>query len=824
MNKKYVTVYILDAPYQIDIAYTYYIPAELDGLVYPGRFVTVPFGQGNRRMQAVVYSLTDKAPRHTPKPIHSVADDKFTLDDDTLSLCLFLKEYTLCSFGEALHAVIPSGAFAKLRERYRIADKIPADVRLNEECRELLKFIKLAGQVTSDEIKERFGEKSRRLLLNLEKGSFIVSDHEMIGQTNNKFRELLFCDLSTEEYLAITIADDKKSKLRSPAHLDLLKIIHDNPGIEKNELLELSGASAAQLRSFLKKGFVRVEKQEIYRDPYADIGETMPENILSPAQKTAFDEIASLYRSGEAKAALLFGVTGSGKTRVIKAMIDEVLSSGRTVIMLVPEISLTPQTVRIFCAYYGRRVAVIHSSLSEGERFDAWKRIRGGEVDLVIGTRSAVFAPIPRLGMIVIDEEQEHTYKSDSAPRYHAKDVARYRCGRQKALMLLASATPSIESYYRAKNGNYSLVKLTERYGSATLPEVKICDMREELRAGNTSPFSREMLARLENIKSESRQAILLLNRRGYNNFVLCRGCGEVIKCSHCSVSMTFHRSSRGEGGYLMCHYCGTRIDTPRECPACQSPHITYVGCGTQRAETELNNLIPELSVLRMDADTTTTKNSYDNMLGAFRRREADVLLGTQMIAKGHDFPDVTLVGVINADTALNLDDYRAGEKSFSLLTQVIGRAGRAEHPGIALIQTFSPSNEILNLACRQDYEKFYEQEIKLRESYVFPPFCDIAQFNISASEEREVLNIAANLLTNLKELTENSFSDVKYVAFGPFEAPVYKINEKYRMRMVLKCRQGKRTRELFSALLTKTGAGIGKKVSLTVDINPSSI
>jgi primosomal protein N' (replication factor Y) len=822
MNECFAKVYILDVPYQIDIEYTYFIPTELDGRVSPGRFVTVPFGNGNKKMRAVVYSLGGEAPKRGAKPILSVADDKFTLDEKTLGLCVFLKHYTLCTFGEALHAVMPAGAFAKLEEYYLISSKTPSGKQLDEDCRELLKYIKLVERVKIDDVTERFGEKAKKLLSKLENDGFICSDHEIVGQTNNKYHEKFFCAADDERYASLVGENYKKPELRSQKHIELLKIIKNSPGIEKARLLSLANASQAQLRALIDKGIVIVEKTDRYRDPYANIPQNTTPNVLSEEQTDAFNKIASLYRSGEAKAALLYGVTGSGKTRVIKAMIDEVLASGRTVIMLVPEISLTPQTVAIFCGYYGSRVAVIHSSLSEGERFDAWKRIRRGEVELVIGTRSAVFSPIPNLGMIVIDEEQEHTYKSDSAPRYHARDIARYRCGEEKALMLLASATPSIESFYRAKNGAYSLISLTERYGKAVLPEVKICDMREELRAGNTSPVSRELLYSLNEVKQNGKQAILLLNRRGYNNFVLCKSCGEVVKCSHCSVSMTFHRSN--SGGYLMCHYCGNRIDPPKQCPSCQSPHINFVGCGTQKAETELKLLMPELKVLRMDADTTSTKHSYDDMLGSFRAGKADALLGTQMIAKGHDFPAVTLVGVISADTALNMDDYRAGERAFSLLTQVIGRAGRGEHPGKALIQTFSPSSEILKLVCTQDYNSFYEREIKLRETYVFPPFCDIAQFNLSSSEEKELFSAADALLKDLKELTEKSYSDVKYIAFGPFEAPVYKLNERYRLRLVLKCRQGKKTRELFSELLKTIGQNLGKKVTVSLDINPSSI
>lgn len=818
----YAKVYLLDAPYAIDIPYTYFVPRELEDAVFPGRFVTVPFGAGNKRSRGVVDALTEQAPDCTPKPLLSAADDRFSLDEESLSLCRFLKEYTLCTFGDALHAVMPAGAFAHLRERYRLASHVPPGARLREECRELLNFIGQAGDADPDDIRQRFGEKIRALLPKLEKDGFLFADHEIVGQTNNRFRETLTLTVSEEEYRRLSGEDGEKPSIRGEKQLCLLREVHSVPGGEKKALLAAAGASVATLNALIEKGLIALTRTEEYRDPYADIPADLPPNILNESQDAALSELAALYRSGKAKAALLYGVTGSGKTRVIKAMIDEVLGSGRRVIMLVPEISLTPQTVGIFCAYYSGRVAVIHSGLDEGERFDAWKRIRRGEVDLVIGTRSAVLAPLANVGMIVIDEEQEHTYKSDSAPRYHARDVARFRCGQNNALMLLASATPSVESYYRAQNGAYRLVSLTERYGGARLPDVHICDMREELRAGNTSPYSRELLEQLQRVGQEGRQAILLLNRRGYNSFITCESCGEVVKCPHCSVSLTFHRARNG--GFLMCHYCGYRTEPPKLCPSCQSPHLSYMGVGTQKAESDLSLALPTLSILRMDADTVTGKSAYEVMLGSFRRHEADILLGTQMVAKGHDFPQVTLVGVLSADATLYLGDYRAGERTFSLLTQVIGRAGRGEYPGLALIQTLSPQNAILNLACRQDYDGFYQQEIRFRESYVFPPFCDMAQFSLTGGDEHEVLGAATLLLNTLKELTGKEYREVPYVAFGPFEAPVYKVNETYRMRLVLKCRQGRRARALFAALLIRVGKQTGRRVSVTCDINPGSV
>ena len=446
------------------------------------------------------------------------------------------------------------------------------------------------------------------------------------------------------------------------------------------ELLRATpGVSYANISALRDKGIIKIVESESIRNPYAEYARIRNNSAieLSPHQQTAYQTIENELMKDSARAALLFGVTGSGKTKVIMKAIDKTLAEGKSVIMLVPEIALTPQTVNIFCTRYGERVAVIHSSLSQGERFDAWRRIKRGDVNLVIGTRSAIFAPLTNIGMIVIDEEHEHTYKSESDPKYHARDVAAFRCGQNNALMLLASATPSLESFYKAKCGSYTLVTLTERYGGVRLPDAIIVDMREELRLGNISPISNRLHKSLKSVYENDNQAILFLNRRGYSTQINCKECGEVLSCPRCSVSLTYHNGP--EGGKLLCHMCGYGQPVPRECPSCSADKLSFLGYGTQKLEAELNKYLPDMSVLRMDADTTGTKMSYDHMLEDFREGRADILLGTQMVAKGHDFPRVTLVGVALADVSLHVSDFRAAEKTFSLLTQVIGRAGRAQ-------------------------------------------------------------------------------------------------------------------------------------------------
>lgn len=611
-------------------------------------------------------------------------------------------------------------------------------------------------------------------------------------------------------------------KLRSAAHRAVLQYFVTCPSeVPRSRLCETLSVSPAQLEPLVQKGWLAYGSEEIVRNPYALLGQRRDTSpiCLSRAQTAAYETLLALAREKTARAALLFGVTGSGKTKVMMKVMDEVIAAGKTVIMLVPEIALTPQTVSIFCTRYGTRVAVIHSGLSAGERFDAWRRIRRGEVDLVIGTRSAIFAPLENLGLIIIDEEHEHTYKSESAPKYHAREVASFRCGQTGSLLILASATPSFESFYKAKEGKYTLVPLRERYGGATLPETEIVDMRTELRCGRTSPLSRLLEEQLEQTVGAGEQAILFLNRRGYNTSLQCKSCGEPILCPHCSIALTYHTAG---GASMRCHCCGYRTSVPRKCPHCGGEHIAYVGFGTQKAESELSLDLPQMKVMRMDADTTTGKQSYDRMLEAFRAGEADVLLGTQMVTKGHDFPRVTLVGVLLADLSLYVNDFRAAERTFSLLTQVIGRAGRSASPGRAVIQTFSPHNDVIRFACAQDYEGFYASEIELRRAAVFPPFCDMAALSLTSADEKALFDAAAKLKEKIAALAGGAYADQHMIVFGPFEASVYKVAERFRMHMMVKCRLTARIRAFFRELQLSFAGD--KKVTLGIDLNPLTL
>ncbi len=743
-------VYVLDVPYHLDRAFDY---LSIDG-VRPGSIVKVPFGRADRLRLGIVTRVKDGTGEDISgislKPVHSVAHEMFALSDEMLGLCLFIKEHTLSTFGEAVRTVLPPGALSDTE-----------NVRLGKTCR-----------------------------LNM-----------------------------SRELAASLLALGGRDGIRSEGQRAVVRYLMEIGSADAELVRALPGVTSAHISALRDKGIITVESHEVIRNPYAQYAKLRDtrEIILSPAQSVAYDAIEKLYEDGQARAGLLFGVTGSGKTKVIMRAIDRTIGDGKGVIMLVPEISLTPQTVSLFCSRYGERVAVLHSMLSAGERTDAWRRIKRGDVDLVIGTRSAIFAPLDNIGLIVIDEEHEHTYKSESDPKYHARDIAAYRCGRHSSLLLLASATPSLESFYKAKSGVYTLIPLRERYGGLRLPDAVIVDMREELRLGNTSPISKRLYDSLRGVQSRGEQAILFLNRRGYSSQISCKSCGEVISCPRCSVSLTYHAN----GAKLLCHLCGYTAPVPRVCE-CGSDKLSYLGYGTQKIEGELSRYLPDIEVMRMDADTTTGKSSYDRMLTQFREGEADILLGTQMVAKGHDFPRVTLVGVALADTSLYVSDFRAAERTFSLLTQVIGRAGRASDNGVAVIQTFSPANETIHLACRQDYEKFYEGEIAIRRELCYPPFCDMVQLTVTADNEDALSRVSAELAKSIKSKLAGEYAKLPFAVFGPHEAQVYKLNEKYRMRMVVKCRLNRESRRLFHELLCELATE--RDATLSVDLNPLTV
>ncbi len=832
---EYAGLHILKSPYQIDNTFDYFIPPQLRDDIRVGDFVTVPFGNANKREIALVISLkaSPENEKLVCKPIDSICDKRFSLSEEMLKLCLFMKEQTLCTIGDAVRCIIPSSVFTKATEFFVSTSTETKNIKslIDSHTQFIYEFIKKKGEADMDILELTFGPAAKPAIKAL-LACGLVERELKIRESSKKTEAYTRLAITEEAAKEIESKTDTVFKLRSKMQIALVSYFCRNGVVEVPEkvLMEECDVSHAPINALYDKGIFERVLHQIDRGIKllpSDIPEhPVAEQInLNDEQQDAYMALCDMCDSGEARAALLFGVTGSGKTSVMLKTIDKVISDKKSVIVLLPEIALTPQTLQIFCSRYGQRVAVIHSALSEGERLDTYNRIKNGGADVIIGTRSAVFAPLDNLGLIIIDEEQEHTYKSDQNPKYHARDIARFRCAHHKAVMLLASATPSFESYYKAQNGSYTLLRLTKRYGTAKLPRVSIVDMRKTSTSGITSPLGNELCEKLVQNLSNNNQSILFINRRGYNNFLSCRSCGKAVFCPTCSVSMTYHTYKDSyDKGELRCHWCGRRMPLPETCPDCKSPHLARMGYGTQRIEQELHELMPNANILRMDTDTTSTKNSYGELLGAFRRGEADILLGTQMVTKGHDFPAVTLVGVLLADTSLYLDDYRAAERTFAMLTQVIGRAGRAEREGEAIIQTANPEHECIQLACAQDFDAFYNEEIRLRQALRFPPFCDIALVTLSSENEKELLKISTRFSKTLSELISKEYSELPLITYGPFEAPVYKVENRYRMRMVIKCRLNKRSRSMFSRMLREFSRTEARSISISIDFNPSNL
>ena len=829
MSGKYISVHILDVPYQADCEYTYFVPSHLCELALRGTLIVVPFGRGDRHHTALIVN-EDCEKATDAKEIISVLSSCFTLNEEMLELCYFMKRQTLCTIGEAAKCLTPTSIVTKTKELFCVTDK-----QCPKKHEGLYHYIRENPNVTGEKIKEIDGF-SVEALNYLTKNGYVKKDTCVTEQDKTKYETRVCLKIDIES--ACKIAEGKcEIKLRSRKQAQILTLLCEYGELSDSQIYSELDANKSHIDALVKKGLVKTEKIKLYRDPYRLAKETKNKEcvVLNEIQEKAFDELSKLYYSSEARAALLYGVTGSGKTSVIKKMIDEVISSKKSVIVLVPEISLTPQTVSVFCGYYGDRVAVIHSSLSMGERFDTYKKIKDGEIDVVIGTRSAIFAPLTNLGMIVIDEEQEHTYKSDTNPKYSAHDIARFRVAKNNALMLLASATPSLNSFYKAKEGKYALIKMMSRFGTATLPDVIITDMRKERARGNMSPFGTKLLEYMQGTIEDEKQAILFLNRRGYHSSLSCQNCGVVLECPNCSVALTYHSykkidkdltpdnkdSIMAKSGVLRCHYCGYHTKVPDKCNECGGESFDYIGFGTQRVQDDLTGLFPNAKALRLDADTTTSKSSYERILGSFRDREADIMIGTQMVTKGHNFPGVTLVGVMLADTMLYTSDYRASERTFSMLTQVIGRAGRARDKGIAVIQTNSPNDQAIVLSARQDYDAFYENEIQIRRAYNFPPFCDIAMVTLTSQGESDLEKMGKSLIKELE--AEIKSLGVPAIAYGPFEAPVYKAQGRYRKRIIIKCRLNNSLREMFSKIYIKYSKD-SRKNHISIDFNPSSI
>lgn len=795
MTEQICAVAVDATTYAIDKLYSYRVPDELREQVLIGTRVLVPFGFGNKRTEAVVLAFREDAGGMKLKPIIEVLDDTPILTAPQLKLAAWMRERLYCTFFDCVRVMLPAGLWFKRNETYTLSpDADLAALRQREgDTGRVMQLFDQPGQTLAvSDIRQRLGGKSVTRVLDMLTGEGVLLYHSnTVQKSGDKTEKMLVLDMEAGEAMA-------RISRRSPARLDVVSVLADGGWMSQKELVYMTGVTDAALRDMVKKGMLRARQEERLRTP--DFSEVPPASppVLSAQQQQAYDGLAALMDEDAPRAALLFGVTGSGKTQVYLRLIAHALEQGKSAIVLVPEIGLTPQVMRQFAAQFGDTVAVLHSALSAGERYDSFKKIKSGRARVVIGTRSAVFAPVEHLGVLILDEEQDGAYKSEQSPRYHARDVAKYRAAHEGALLVLGSATPSVETYYGAKQGKYPVFSLTERFMGTSLPEVQIADLRGQAREGRSGVIGQQLESELIDTLNRGKQAILFLNRRGNSRVIGCALCGWVPECPSCSTSMTYHSVS----GRAMCHYCGASVKITGTCPVCGGASLFTETPGTQKVEQELHEKFPSARVLRMDADTMTTKGAHEKLLTQFAKGGADILLGTQMVTKGLDFENVTLVGVLDADQSLYAQDYRARERTFSLITQVVGRAGRRFDTGKAVIQTYSPTHPVILTAARQDYEAFYEREMETRQALQCPPVCDLTVLTAVGEVEQQVLASLLSLKTRLQSLMEGQYADVKAPVLGPAAAQVVKVMGRYRYHLTMRAQNTARWRALVAGVM----------------------
>ncbi len=786
--------------YHFDQPFDYLVPEHLLPDILPGCRVMLPFGKANSMRQGMVLALVSgPLPDNHIKSITAVLDQAPLLTNEMLQLVTWVKERYFCTLFDAVKLMLPAGLYWKLQTEFSLEPGVSCDLwePLSELEQQVCQFLKEQPKpVEKTKLCRKFSLPANTKILDhlcslgiLKKSSGAA---RQVGDATRKMVRLTQAALCKQP-----------SKL-TPRQQEVYRTLLDIGSASVKEICYFTGVTTAVVQAMVNKKVAEYFEDEVYRNPYT-VPETcaVPEEIcLSDEQEQAFCKIQEDYGADEGKAALLYGVTGSGKTLVFLKLIDLAVKQRKGVIVMVPEISLTPQTIARFHRRYGTQVAVFHSGLSAAERLDEWKRVKRGDARIVVGTRSAVFAPFEDIGLIIMDEEQEHTYKSEASPRYHAREIAKFRCVSHKALLLMASATPALESFFAAKSARYSLAMLPTRYGQAKLPEVILADRSKEPLQGSLTSFSPVLLEAIGQNLSEGKQSILLLNRRGYHTFVTCKSCGEVLMCPNCSISLTYHSANHR----LMCHYCGYSAPFSKECPQCHELEVHCTGSGTQRAEEQLCQAFPQARVLRMDTDSAMTRLSYEKKLRQFAQGGYDIMLGTQMVAKGLDFENVTLVGVLSADQALYQDDFRSNERAFDLITQVVGRSGRGKFSGKAIIQTVTPAHPILTLAARQDYLSFYEQEIQFRKAMLYPPFADLVTVGFVGEREEKVQAASQEFLRIFGAMAQNEYPKLPLRVLSPSPALVAKISNKFRYKLMIKCRNDRVFRQMLSRLLVAFG------------------
>ncbi|MFP4192895.1 MAG: primosomal protein N' [Candidatus Hydrogenedentota bacterium] len=806
-------------PLALDRTLTYAVPPSLKDRARPGMRAIVPLR--GKWTTGYITALTDSTDVEKPKSIIDLPDPEPVFSPQLLELCRWISEYYCCAWGEALHSAVPAGVRMRSQVRYHLQPDLIAEGRFSERQRKVIAELYRRGPLTQAQLAKAVGAGALSATLQglVKRGILRAETTEpesRVSLRTETYARLREDAIPDDETLA---AMQRKAPKQAAVYLDLL---HGEPERAAPQLYERHGVNASVLRALEAKGYIERVEREFYRRPAQEASNGGAEKLnLNPEQQDAYGRITAAMDAGKYQTFLLQGITGSGKTEVYLQAIEHALALGKDAIILVPEISLTPQTVGRFMARFEADIAVLHSGLGAGERYDEWRRAQRGEVRIVVGARSAVFAPLPNPGIIVVDEEHDTSYKQGEAPRYHGRDVAIMRAKMNNAVCVLGSATPSVESYANSEWGKSERLELRERAAQAALPEVEILDMRAETQEiGPKAILSRRLEAAVNACVDRGEQAILLLNRRGFAPFVLCPQCGWVASCEDCNVSLTYH----AKGGHLLCHYCNARREVPQVCGECHFNPLIYLGTGTQKVEDYLLHAFPGARVERMDADTTSGKGGHAKILGRFAGGEIDVLLGTQMLAKGHDYPGVTVVGVVNADTGLTMPDFRASEATFQLLTQVAGRAGRADKAGQVIVQTYRPKHFAIQAAAHHDYAAFYAREIAEREGAGYPPFRRLGNFMVEAEDPLATEKAAALIHRAARESMETlEFRGMELL--GPAPATVRRVRRKYRWNLGVLSRSAKRLNVLMrTARDTFHEKGPPAGVQLKIDLDPYGV
>ncbi len=802
------------ANFAIDKPYSYFVPQTMQ--VLPGMRVQAGFGRSNRVTQGIVLSV-EEGTAEGLKPISACLDESPMLTSFQLRMAAFLRERYFCTFFDAARTILPAGLWFQTKQTYTLTeDRSWQDKKLrNPVAGAILQtLVDCGGESDAQALKktapsEEEFEKAVRYLISKK---WVETDTEFLRRTADKTEKIVTLSSSVEETMEYAHTRPKSAAMQR----SVLELMCSVGSASVKEVCYYTGANAVTVKRLAQLGYLELSQKPVLRCREIIPAEITEPLVLTQEQELAYDGLCAQMASEKPGSALLYGVTGSGKTSVYIKLIRRCLAQEKQAMLLVPEIALTPQLLGLLAAYFGDKVAVMHSSLPTSERYDQFKRVREGTASVVVGTRSAVFAPCPKVGLIILDEEQEHSYKSENSPRYDAREVALWRGYKENALVLFGSATPSVETMYRAKTGYHNLYQLSGRYNGRALPKVEILDMRRQLENGNLSDISYELQDAIGDVRREGKQAILFLNRRGNSRAQICVDCGQAPECPRCNTRLTYHSANER----LMCHYCGYSQKATKRCSCGGS--LRAIGTGTQKVQQELSELFVDMEIVRMDADTVSATNTHQQILDKFSRENIPVLLGTQMVAKGLNLPNVTLVGVLDGDLSLYSDSYRAAETTFNMLTQVIGRAGRGDADGRAIVQTMNPEHRVITLAAQQDYDGFYDMEIRLRKMQGCPPFGDVATVTFTGQDEGSVLRGAGKFRDSLRAcLSQPDYQNQTCTVLGPAPCPVPKINYNYRYRLTLRCKMEKDLRTLIAHLLRQFSQDRQNRgVSAFIDIN----